>query len=154
MASRTVVTLECDLCHRDETETDGVETHRVTVDGNAVEAEACLECWARAIACLDWFARAGRAPEPKRLRIVSRDPVPWPGEAWQFTSHALVRIGERFLNPVDVIRVADHPATTYPGVKEGLLVCVGKGGLKVVVNPSRRTIVTASSREEEVEDVA
>lgn len=154
MASREVIVLVCDLCGKD-TENDGVlvDTHLVHVDGMTVEAEVCARCWAKAIKSLMPLAEAGR-PAPKRVPNVSRRTVEWPGSMWQFSSHALVRIGERYLNPVDVLHVAEYPDTTYPGIKPNLEVRVGSGGIKVVVNPEKAVIVTASARDEEVEQVS
>lgn len=60
MATRKFVLMVCDLCGKDENETQGIETHSVTVDGQGVEAEACLDCWGKAVESFVVFAKAGR----------------------------------------------------------------------------------------------
>lgn len=145
MATQQEIVLVCDLCGKDDRQVD-IETHRLKVDGKEVEAEACISCWVKAIKGIAPLAKVGRKPKVATPRQKKAVVVPWPGSAWQFSDHALIRMGQRRLNPVDVLWVAENPETSYPGLKdENAEVRMGKG-LKVVVNPFRLTILTASER--------
>ena len=98
------------------------------------------------------FAKAGRRPTPMKVSG-KKNVVTFPGEAWTFSSHALIRLGERHLDPSAAAAVAENPATVYPGLNPGTEVRVG-GGIKVVILPAKRLILTVASRNEEVENVA
>lgn len=148
MARREIVVQVCDLCHKDQNQVDGIQTHTIKVDGKEVEAEACTSCWWKAIKGIEPFSKVGRKPKKAALRQKKAVVVPWPGSAWEFSSHALVAMGKRNLNPVDVLWVAENPETAYPGDSEDTEVRMGKG-LKVVVSPTRLRIVTASDRSNE-----
>lgn len=70
MATRTSITLICDLCDREDVEGGtNVVTHALTVDGEAVEAEVCTKCWKPLEAKLARLRDAGRTTgKPKRGR--------------------------------------------------------------------------------------
>lgn len=61
MAKRTDVVLLCDSCG---TETE-VETHQVTVDGQAVEVETCPRHWAPIEKAVSRILEIGRRPRKK-----------------------------------------------------------------------------------------
>ena len=143
MSKREVVVLVCDLCESD----DLVDTHCVIVDGHAVELEACDPCWADIMEGFAGVARVGRKVKAKRVK--KSEVVPFPGESWSFRHHALIRIGERQLNPVDVAKAADDPEVTHAGRAPGTEVHIRKG-IKVVVRPEQRLIITAGDRDEQL----
>src|SRR5262245_39463354 len=102
MSSRHEVVLICDLCEAESSTANVVATHRIGVDGVEVEAESCEACWARTLETIAVLGTRGRPIPAKtqRLRGVSK---PWPGTTWRFTSHALIRCGERNLDPVEIV---------------------------------------------------
>ena len=154
MATRQVITWVCDLCGLTDEDGAVITTHRIIIDDRATEADTCQGCWEGAVRDLRRLAIKGRTPEPPKGKKVSRKVVEWPGTSWHVTSHSLLRMGERKLNPMDVFRVADKPKTRYPSVQdENLMIHVGHG-VKVVVDPNEKVIITAAGRDEEVEDVA
>lgn len=143
MTTRKVVVLVCDLCGGELL----VETHRLSIDAHAVELEACDRCWTGVVTKLGPVAAASRPAIVEKSRRVSRKAVAMPGTSWRFTSHALVRMGERHLDPTEVAQVADNPEIERPGREEGCLVRVA-GPIKVVVDLESRAIITASRRAE------
>lgn len=162
MASREVVVNVCDLCHKDDGEGDlVVQTHTLVVDGVAVEAEVCVTCWWMAVKYIQPLVEVGRPAKGRRKQGVvvqhlprKREAVEWPGSAWAFTSHALQRMGERRLKPMDVLAVADKPEIVRPG-KQDDHVRVHEGrGLKVIVDTRDMVIVTAAGDEDHQEKIA
>lgn len=148
MSSRTTVVLVCDLCGSE----DLVSTHRVSLDGVTVEAEVCDQDWQRMAELLAPLGQAGRRPELVKVSQ-RRNVVSFPGEPWDFTSHSLIRMGERKVSPGEAVAAAEDPTITHPGDDPSLEVRV-RGSVKAVVNVKRRLIVTVSRRDEEVEGVA
>lgn len=144
VATRTIVTFVCDLCESD----DMVETHTLNVDGKAVEADACLPCWQKVLENLAVFSVVGRPIT--RAKVRKADVVPFPGESWKFTSHALIRLGERHLNPTQAALAAEKPDVSRPGREPGTLVHT-TGPIKVAIDPTRRLILTVARRSEEIE---
>lgn len=147
MATREIIVLSCDCCDSE----DMVDTHTMTIDGQSVEAEVCAKCWERLMGAFAGIAKNGRRIKPARVK--KADVLPFPGEAWKFSAHALVRMGERHLDPSKVAEAAEDPTTTHPGLTKGLEVRI-RGNIKVVVQPKSRTIITAGGRDEEIENVA
>lgn len=151
MARRERVVLECDMCGRHEDQVP-VDTHTVTVDGHGVEAEVCDECWAKkVVALLAGLSRVGRPASRRKQRQPKIEAHPWPGSSWKFTSHALRRIGERHLDPMQVVEAAEDPTQTYPGKLPESTVH-RRGQVKAVVNADRRIIITAALRGEDDEE--
>src|SRR6187402_1534480 len=114
MSSRQEVILICDVCddgEGSEFATD-VETRRIGVEGVEVEAEICARHWEDLLSGFAVFATKGR-PVPARTRL--RGVKAYPGTTWRFTSHALIRCGERDLDPVEIVSVLDDPTMTRPG---------------------------------------
>lgn len=144
MASRTIISYVCDMCDGD----DMVETHVLNIDGKAVEADACLTCWQKVLENLAVFSVAGRPVTP--VKVKKADIVPFPGESWKFTSHALIRLGERHLNPTQAAFAAEKPEVSRPGREPGTLIHT-TGPIKVAIDPTRRLILTAAKRSEEIE---
>jgi hypothetical protein len=68
MATRTTITLICDLCGREAGKGGGeVSTHVVEVDGQGVEAEVCARCWKPLEEKLAKLREGGRVSgKPKR----------------------------------------------------------------------------------------
>lgn len=148
MATREIVVWTCDVCGTE----DLVDTHIVTVDGHSVEGEACDKCWQAAIAGFAKFANAGRVPELTKVSA-KKQVMAFPGESWKFTAHALKRMGERHISPVDAARAADDPEIVTPGLNGSGEVRI-KGKVKVIVKPEGRLIITAAKRDEEIDRVA
>lgn len=147
MATMRVVVLECDICKG----TDLVGTHMISVDGKTVEAEACEPCWQKVVTCLIPFSKAGRVPQPKKVSA-KKDIMPFPGQAWRFTAHALVRLGERHIDPVEAAKAADQPERTE--VRADSAEVRIRKNVKVIVDVRKGLIVTASKRDELVDNVA
>lgn len=150
MATKEIVVMVCDLCGGD----DLVTTHTMVVDGEAIVFETCDKCWAeQVLPPFAALAKAGRKPEPA-TKVSKRGNVKtMPGTEWKFTSHALLRMGERHIDPTEAVEAADYPEVTRPAREPGLQLRA-LHGVKVVVNESRRIIVTVAKRDEEVEHVA
>jgi hypothetical protein len=144
MARREWITLVCDLCGK---ENDTVETHTLDVDGTAREAEACLACWVKVTKLLEKMYRVGRPVSRPKKRALPKIAAAWPGSKWEFTFHALERLGQRRLQPQLVLEAIEKPEVVFPGRDEGVEVRLG-AGLKVAVNPEERVVLTASSRVE------
>ena len=138
MVQRREVVLVCDLCG---TEGDLVETHRIVVDGNTRDAEACDSCWSSTLATFAVFATAGRAPAAKRYK--KDELVQWPDTPWRFTNHAMLRMGERKVRPVDVLKVIAAPEVKRPGDTEDTEVWT-RDNTKIVVSPARQVIQTVA----------
>lgn len=147
MGTRKFVVLQCDQCQRDEGEIP-VATKTIAIDGTTVEAELCEECWQSVLEPLAVFLRAGRRiPARTKLRNVK----PWPGTSWRFTSHALIRCGERGLDPLEICDVIEDPSITRPG-KASDQEIRERNGVKAVVVPERGIIVTVARKGEEAVD--
>lgn len=142
---KTIVTLVCDLCDSEE----AVETHRLTVDTTARDAEVCERCWVGILSALALFHQVGREPEAKQTR--TGPVVSWPETAWRFSSHALVRMGERNVKPEEVIRTIERPEVTRPGKASDQEIWQ-RNGTKVVVVPERRVVVTVAHTDEELSE--
>lgn len=144
MSTKKTVVLICDLCGGEHL----VETHRLSIDRHAVELEACDDCWTRVVVKLGPVAAASRpasATIAEKSRRAARKAVAMPGTSWRFTSHALIRMGERHLTPTEVVQAADNPEVERPGTEPGCLIRVA-GPIKVVVDPDNQAIITASRR--------
>src|SRR4051794_948495 len=113
VAQRRIVTWICDLCGG----TNNVSTHTVVVDNHAVEFEADPKCWQAILTSIAKVDKVGRQPGKafSERKPRQRKPVPFPGQSWEFTFHALERMGQRKLNPVEVVAVAENPEVTAPG---------------------------------------
>jgi hypothetical protein len=144
---REVPYLVCDVCSVDELgdPAAGIKTHRIAFDGVAMEAEVCKRCTDDLLVGFARFATVGRRV-PIRTRIA--DAVPFPGTAWQFSAHALTRLGERHIDPLLAIAAADDPQVTRPGRASDLEVRQ-RGKVKAVVAPARGVIVTVGGAEDE-----
>lgn len=145
MSSRQVVTLLCDLCGHSEHETAGVQTRRIAVEGRASEAEVCDGCWSTILAGFAFFATKGRAV-PSRTRVKSAKA--WPGSSWRFTAHALIRCGERDLDPLEVVKAIEDPSITRPGRASDQEIRE-RGYLKAVVVPERGIVITVARKGED-----
>lgn len=150
MASREVIVLECDLCGRSENNGTIVTTHQLTVDKVHVEFEACDRCWdKRVLHVLAPLSKNGRKPAPPK--VPKPKTTPWPGTAWHFTSHALERLGQRRITPLDAIAVVEDPSTTHPGKptkREPNATVFWRDNLKVVADPARQVVYTVANRDE------
>lgn len=150
MSRRERVVLVCDVCEKDEDQTEGIATRRVHVDRIDVEAEVCMSCWGGLVKSLLPLSRVGRKPQqqPQRRRqlVVKGGAMSWPDSDWQLTSHAVMRIGERHLDPARVIEVAEHPDVSRPSRDLHEAYVHESSDIKVVVIPHRKVIVTAAAR--------
>jgi hypothetical protein len=139
------VILVCDLCEGTEDDVEGVETRLLHIDRADIEAEVCTACWARAVRALMPLIKVGRTPKAKPRRLVVQGgTTAWPDTDWTFSAHALMRIGERHLDPQAVIDAVEHHEVSRPSAKLPEAYVREGGGLKVVVIPDRKVIITAS----------
>lgn len=145
MSTREVRYLVCDVCDRDERDLDvKVKTHRIAVDAVVLEGELCEDDLTKILVAFDGFsAHARRVPE--RTRVVGAKP--FPGTEWRFSSHALKRLGERRIDPTEIIAVIDNPSVTRPGNASDLEIRE-RGRLKAVVAPERAIVVTVAKTDE------
>lgn len=143
---REVVELVCDFCGLGENSGRMVETHRAALDLVAYDAEACERCWAKTLETFAVFAKSGRAVPPRTK--IKRDAVAFPGTAWKFSSHAMRRLGERKIDPVELLKAIDRPDVTRPGNSADLEIRE-RGRLKAVVAPDRLVIITAAHHDED-----
>jgi hypothetical protein len=142
---REIPRLECDVCGRDDSDPDvGVETHRVTFDGVTIEGELCKRDLDGLLGSFAVFATHGRKV-PTKTRVVGAKA--FPGTEWRFSSHALKRLGERKIDPVEIIAVIDNPTITRPGNATDLEIRE-RGRLKAVVAPERAIVVTVAKTDE------
>lgn len=139
---KTIVTLVCDLCESENL----VETHRVSVDTTAREAEVCESCWVGIIAALALFHQVGHEPPKKETR--TGKVLAWPDTPWRFSSHALIRMGERNVKPEEILRVIERPEIKRPGKASDQEIWQ-RNGTKVVVVPERQVVVTVARASEE-----
>lgn len=146
MSKREVIDLVCDVCGKDQNQTV-VATRRVVVDGTAVEAEVCDSDWAEVLAAFAVFAKAGR---PLKTKTRTPGAKEYPGTEWRFSSHALIRLGERKIDPLKAVACAERPDLTRPGNAADLEIRQ-KGRLKVVVAPERAVIITVAHHDEELD---
>lgn len=152
MATITRVTLHCEWCDT----TDMVETYSITVNGQKYEFEACPADYAeRIVTPFGAIARTGRkvtpdkvASDPKYTRRTKVEAMP--GTEWRFTFHALTRMGQRRISPADVIAVAENPEMTHTSESDDALFVYQGGKVRLTVDPTRKTIVTAALRDDEV----
>lgn len=143
MVQRREVVLVCDFCG---TEGKMVETHRLAVDGTARDAEACDTCWSSTLASFAQWATAGRAPSVRKAKVA--DIVAWPGTEWRFTNHAMQRMGERRVKPLDVLKVIAAPEIKRPG-EEADVEIWQRGDTKIYVIPDRQIIKTVAKVQSE-----
>lgn len=145
MASRKVVELVCDVCNRSDAE-GGVEvlTRVVAIDGTQVEAEICGEDWAGLMEAFAVFAIHGRKV-PVKTRVVGAKQIP--GSDWRWSAHALIRLGQRKIDPMEVVKMLAAPQVTRPGNASDLTICEGKG-LKAVVAFDRGIVITVARHSE------
>lgn len=153
MATITRVALHCEWCDT----TDMVETYSITVNGQKYEFEACPADYAeRIVVPFGVIAKAGRRVTPEVAaqptgRYTKRTKVsPMPGTDWRFTAHALIRMGERRLSPMDVIAVAENPEVTHTSEHDDTLFNYQAGNIRLTVDPGRKAIITAALRDDEV----
>ncbi len=133
-----------------EDEGGTVTTHNLAVDGHGVEFEACDKCWDKKILkVVAPLHTAGRKPAPPKRKKIKV--TPWPGSPWNFTHHALQRLGERRIAPLDAVAVIEDPATTRPGNKkagEPNGTVYSRDNLQVVADPKSRVIFTVALRDD------
>lgn len=161
MTSRAVVLLVCDRCGTSNAE-DEVETHQIA----GLEGEACKRCWKDIYTeSLEAWLDATRTlveREPAKRRYQRRqslssvelanqvngqDVTQWPDTPWRFTSHALLRMGERHIMMEDLLPILKSPAATRPGDKQDGIEVWWTGDVKVVVNPEQRAVLTVAHME-------
>ena len=147
MAQRRRVLLECDVCNRTEDDSALVITRHIAIDRKEFEFEACDDCWSgRILAAFAVVGPLARKVTAKRAKA-ARPGAAYPGTDWRVTFHCLQRMGERKLDPTDVIEAADNPTQTWPGNPdesgEDAEVRV-RGTIKALVDPVTRTIITAA----------
>jgi hypothetical protein len=157
LSTKTEVVWICDFCSTEDPDAV-VTTHTLVIDGEVVEAEACVKCWGRYRGALVTFVATGRkikaTRSAKKIATAPKvDAVPFPGLSWRFSSHALLRMGQRKLDPVQVALAAEKPQTIHPGKDNHSAVHI-RGKLKVTIDTDRRVIITCANRNEVDEEVA
>lgn len=86
------------------------------------------------------------AREAARYEPLGVEP-PWSYDQWYFTDHAIERMNERFVDPVDVLWACVRPTFTRPASRPGderSLVMHIRDDTKVVLDPKTQTIVTVA----------
>jgi hypothetical protein len=146
MASKRTVVLVCDLCEQDATDSLPVQTRQVIVDGQGVEAEVCDPCWSTFLGDFASFAVKGRPLPPRTPRLKSAKAIP--GSTWRFTSHALIRCGERNMDPAEIVQAIENPTLTRPGRASDQEIRE-RGYIKAVVVPERGIVVTVARKGED-----
>lgn len=146
MSQREITELVCDACGRSDQGPHAVTvlTRQVAVDGVAVEAELCDDDWAGLMASFAVFATHGRRV-PTKTRVVGAKQLP--GSEWRWSAHALVRLGERKIDPMQIVKMLEAPEVTRPGNATDLTICEGKG-LKAVVAFERGIVITVARHDE------
>jgi hypothetical protein len=94
------------------------------------------------------FANGGR--EPVKKRIKEADLLQWPDTPWRFTSHAILRMGERKVRPADVLRVLSYQDVRRPGHLDGEEIWT-RDDVKVVVNPDRQIVKTVAKLNQDLD---
>jgi hypothetical protein len=146
MAERRTVVLMCDMCEQDADDNLNVQTRQVIVDGNGVEAEVCDPCWSTFLGTFATFSARGRALPARTPKL--RNVKSIPGTTWRFTSHALIRCGERNLDPVEIVEAIEDPTLIRPGRASDQEIRE-RGYLKAVVVPDRGIVVTVARKGED-----
>lgn len=145
MSERREIVLVCDLCGAESNVDPTVETRSVNVNGAGAEAEVCGSCWGGILAAFSVFATKGRKlaeRTPRRLRSAAKA---FPGSTWRFSSHALIRCGERNVDPLEVVAAIEDPSVTRPGRASDQEIRE-RGYLKAVVIPDRGVVVTVARK--------
>lgn len=75
-------------------------------------------------------------------------PIPHDHKDWYFTQHALDRMAERDVDPIDILWACSKPKLSYSGREPGLMVHELENGTKAVVNPSTKTIITVAIKDD------
>jgi hypothetical protein len=145
VATKRTIVLTCDQCGSE----DLVQTQRITVNGKTADAEMCDKCWAKLLTAFGGFISAGREVPVGRIPRV----VEFPGVSWKFTHHALERMGQRRLNPAQIVQVIEDPEVVRPGNRANLEIRQAYG-IKAVVAPDRHSIVTVAHVDEDDEELA
>lgn len=148
MVSRQILTLVCDECGAEDGGAGGlVKTRRLVIDEmGAAEAELCETDWTKMLEAIAVFARRGR-PLPLKS-VIPKKSHHYPGmEGWKFADHALIRMGERHINPLEVLPVIKNPDVVRPG-NSGDLEIRQRSGLKAVVAPERGVVITVAHTDE------
>ena len=146
MAERKTVVLVCDLCQEEASDDLEVQTRQVIVDGVGAEAEVCSPCWSTFLGALGSFSAHGRTLPARTPGL--RSAKSFPGTTWRFTAHALIRCGERNLDPVEVVQAIEDPTLTRPGRASDQEIRE-RGYLKAVVVPDRGIVVTVARKGED-----
>lgn len=140
--------LICDVCGRSELDNDPaelqIETHRITFDGTTIEGDVCKVDTDGLLASFAVFATHGRKV-PTKTKVVGAKP--FPGTSWRFSAHALIRLGERKIDPMEILPVIDKPTVTRPGNASDLQIRE-RGNLKAVVAPERGIVITVARTDE------
>lgn len=146
MVEKRTVVLVCDLCGSDADGIREVQTRRINVDGIGAEAEVCAPCWSGLLAAFAPMATAGRAL-PLRTPGV-RTAKHFPGSTWRFSSHALIRCGERNMDPAEIVAAIEDPTLVRPGRSSDQEIRE-RGYIKAVVVPDRGIVVTVARKGED-----
>lgn len=146
MSERRVVVFVCDLCEQEANDKLEVQTRQVIVSGQGVEAEVCDPCWATFLGTFSTFAVKGRALPARTPGL--RSAKSFPGSTWRWTSHALIRCGERGLDPAEVVAAIEDASIVRPGRASDQEIRE-RGYLKAVVVPDRGVIVTVARKGED-----
>ncbi len=146
MAERRTVVLVCDLCESEQNDSVDVQTRTVIVDGQGAQAEVCDPCWETFLASVAFFATRGRALPPRTPRL--RGVKSFPGSTWRFSAHALIRCGERNMDPGEIVAAIDDPTIVRPGRASDQEIRE-RGSIKAVVVPERGIVVTVARKGED-----
>lgn len=145
MATKETIVFVCDGCGTESADSMEVQTRQIIVDGRGAEAEVCVPCWTGILGAFALFVKSGRLLPLRTPGLRAAKSIP--GTAWRFTSHALIRCGERNLDPVEIVEAIEDPTIIRPGRASDQEIRE-RGTLKAVVVPSRGVVVTVARKGE------
>lgn len=145
---QTVIVLVCDRCQT-ERQTAKIAPRQVALDSKPVEVDLCARCWddlREPFAAVLGAARKVEPPPARASRKGAKVTTVATSEqgGWLWTAHALTRLGERQLDAADVIRAAADPQSTRPSERLPEAKVHSRDGVKAVVIPQRRVIITCA----------
>jgi len=146
MAAKETIVWVCDVCGAESPDSMEIQTRQIIVDGRGAEAEACETCWAGILGAFALFAKSARLLPLRTPKLRGAKSIP--GSAWRFTSHALIRCGERGLDPVEIVAAIEAPTIVRPGRASDQEIRE-RGSVKAVVVPDRGVVVTVARKGEE-----
>lgn len=145
------VILVCDRCQTERENAD-VAPHTIAIDGSAVGLDACRKCWDELrigftpLLGVSHPVKMPRAPKATRVRRASSPEPTDDHHGWTFTTHALIRLGERKIDALTAIGIAENPQLTRTSDEVPDAHVHERAGIGVVVVRERKLIITVFHR--------